>query len=772
MRRLCRRSQLELSSGYCIYLSQMSYNNSNASEAPGVGAVRRRANPAVQAPAVGEFNPNGRTTERWPIMEKSIHKIGVPFGAPTSCPECLKAGSARLYIKPQELARHIDEQHLNAKAKWECSRCAAVFDRCHGWIVHWSRCKGTSEQESIVYAFRCTVCEKSFKTKSDLSQHERHEHSELHNAKRVAEASKDHKPKGAPKSKWSNREIRRLYRLNAVYKDRPYPNKAIEDHMPSKTNRQIGEKRRELDKVVAEMKRQGTWYERKGSKTEWVDSDDESEGAVGPSQVLQEIPPVNLVPLRPQINHEEDIAIDSCSEEQLPMPSRTRDEVVVASESDDADHSVPSIDAIDDVQPSDDSSVTEEFFDTVEMLSDVEVLEEPTEWVEALRGKILSVEQVSPSWELIVSKIKELSASRIIASDEIDALYDSIEKNLMPKDSVDPTKERRQNSCRRKVSNRRRHHGRRRANAKTRPNRTDKRRYAYSRCQDLYDNDPKKLADIVVQNDFSLLQKEKPPASVAVKELYSRLWDVTGPVNVDQIYLPTRIEAATPMECIFVPITDLEMTKKLKSTNNSIAAGPDGITKSELMKKGVAIVLAKFFNLLLLSRRYPKAWSRNRTTLIPKAGKDLAEVKNWRPITISSLNSRLFSSMLDRRIRSVITKTDRQRGFIDENGCYANVNILGAAIQLVKTKGATFSVDDVAKAFDTVPHSAIVPALMRKGIHRRAAEYIGSMYEECFTEIKTDGEPVKIKLRRGVKQGDPISPLLFCLCIEPLVDKI
>lgn len=48
------------------------------------------------------------------------------------------------------------------------------------------------------------------------------------------------------------------------------------------------------------------------------------------------------------------------------------------------------------------------------------------------------------------------------------------------------------------------------------------------------------------------------------------------------------------------------------------------------------------------------------------------------------------------------------------------------------------------------------------------------MYGGCRTKasVGNDGSSLEIILRRGVKQGDPLSPLLFNLIIETLVEKL
>lgn len=163
----------------------------------------------------------------------------------------------------------------------------------------------------------------------------------------------------------------------------------------------------------------------------------------------------------------------------------------------------------------------------------------------------------------------------------------------------------------------------------------------------------------------------------------------------------------------------------------------------------------------------------NRTTLIPKIGKDQADVGNWRPITIGSLMARIFSGVLDARLRSVVKQSIRQKGFTKEDGCKANINLLNAAIaEMKKAKGGVVTIVDISKAFDTMPHTVLKQCLARKGILSAASKYIRNMYNDCHTVIKASDDTVRIELKRGIKQGDPLSPLLFNLALDPIIEEL
>ena len=160
--------------------------------------------------------------------------------------------------------------------------------------------------------------------------------------------------------------------------------------------------------------------------------------------------------------------------------------------------------------------------------------------------------------------------------------------------------------------------------------------------------------------------------------------------------------------------------------------------------------------------------------MIPKPGKDPRDPGNWRPITIGSLLGRLFSGAIDSRLRQSVTISERQKGFKNENGCRHNIAILGSTLASMKGgRGGVLTIVDVSKAFDTVPHAALDPTLAMKGIPRKAREYIKKMYENCSTSIRTkEGGSMQITLKRGVKQGDPLSPLLFNIIMDPIIEAI
>jgi hypothetical protein len=166
----------------------------------------------------------------------------------------------------------------------------------------------------------------------------------------------------------------------------------------------------------------------------------------------------------------------------------------------------------------------------------------------------------------------------------------------------------------------------------TKNTRTQKKRYLYARCQDMFRECPRKLADVVVNDDLAYLAPARqPPEAEEVKKLYTELWGKAGPLDPP---IPSNKASGGLIHEYFPPVVAEEISDRIKKIRNKTAGGPDGIEKSNLSIPGLPIVLAVLFNIIYLTCHYPKSWKENRTTLIPKNNKDLSKAENWRPITI------------------------------------------------------------------------------------------------------------------------------------------
>ena len=300
-----------------------------------------------------------------------------------------------------------------------------------------------------------------------------------------------------------------------------------------------------------------------------------------------------------------------------------------------------------------------------------------------------------------------------------------------------------------------------------------RKRYRYASTQDLFRKNPNLLARYIREGVPWLEDEDSSsPKPEDVKSFYSNLWGATRNITIPFSVTDSGRKARNIGE-VLQAITARDINERLNHTRHNTAPGPDGIQKKDLNGQDVREMLRILYNMILVSKTQPKAWSTNRTILIPKQGKDRSRVENYRPLTIGSLICRTYWGIVDRKLREVVSFSPRQKGFVNETGCFNNVHILNETIKAAKAKNGLVAIQlDIAKAFDTVPHKAIEAAMERLVLPKMVRESVMNAYASVTTSIEYAESKTEVPLLRGVKQGDPLSPFIFNAILDPLLDQL
>ena len=79
---------------------------------------------------------------------------------------------------------------------------------------------------------------------------------------------------------------------------------------------------------------------------------------------------------------------------------------------------------------------------------------------------------------------------------------------------------------------------------------------------------------------------------------------------------------------------------------------------------------------------------------------------------------------------------------------------------------------DYEKPFDSIETNAILGALNSQGIHPQHVNLIGNIYSAATSTIQLHAEGSPFTLKRGVRQGDRMSPKLFISWLQTIFDKL
>ena len=152
-------------------------------------------------------------------------------------------------------------------------------------------------------------------------------------------------------------------------------------------------------------------------------------------------------------------------------------------------------------------------------------------------------------------------------------------------------------------------------------------------------------------------------------------------------------------------------------------------------------------------------------------------LKNWRPISLLNTDYKICSKVLANRLRRVISLilSEDQTCGIPDRSIFENLFLIRDRIDYVNHKELSVAIMslDQEKAFDRANHGFLQCVLERFNFGPNFKRWVTIAYTDIKSCVTNNGcLSSAISLERGVRQGCPLSPLLYYLVVETLGQAI
>lgn len=224
-----------------------------------------------------------------------------------------------------------------------------------------------------------------------------------------------------------------------------------------------------------------------------------------------------------------------------------------------------------------------------------------------------------------------------------------------------------------------------------------------------------------------------------------------------------------------IPSED-EVKKALFSMSPLKSPGPDGFHPVFFQRAWdkVGNKITKFVQLIFAQGAIPKEMNKTRICLIPKIDSPY-KVHHFRPISLCNTIYKIVSKVIVNRLRPFMGNiiSPNQAGFIAGRKATDNIIIANEVIHTIRKKkgkgGFMIAKMDLSKAYDKLSWVFIREVLVSTGFPPKLVGIIMSCVTSVSFEIAWQGlKSCTFNPTCGIRQGDPLSPFLFILCLNEL----